>query len=440
MPSGPQQVNAVVADLAGNRAYTTNAFTLVVVTNALFAHSPAGAVTGILYQTSGGMESALSLVRDGQYRVTSLSTNGVLSERFDYDATGRRAYQVSDGQTNWLVYAGPQVIAETDGNGTLLKSYLWGPGIDNLLAYTRHEGTNATTYTALTDHLGSVLAMVNENGTVVESYRYDAWGRVLGVQDENGVEIGKTAIGNCYLFQGAWYSWSTGLYNFRARWYDPVSGRWLSKDPIGIAGGLNMYEAFGSNPVNFRDPSGLFLEHLDLYGSMEEMATLGVQRGGFAGAVQGNFYAGMTALLDTVGGSAVDGTAKRSGTAFGEGRPVAGTAWGVTSGGLIAVNALSFGCMGQMVGGTAGKAGVREFSHSIPNRLSGPRAWYNGAMVSPRHHALMDPYRHLRGMTKADTWPLWRRMINRMPAWAQGVTGLGARASIENAIGYDSSK
>lgn len=44
---------------------------------------------------------------------------------------------------------------------------------------------------------------------------------------------------------------------FRARWYDPETGRWLSKDPIGIAGGLNQYVAFGNNPVNFVDPSGL---------------------------------------------------------------------------------------------------------------------------------------------------------------------------------------
>jgi len=49
----------------------------------------------------------------------------------------------------------------------------------------------------------------------------------------------------------------SGLYFFRARWYDPVVGRWLSKDPIGISGGLNQYVAFGDNPVNFVDPDGL---------------------------------------------------------------------------------------------------------------------------------------------------------------------------------------
>jgi uncharacterized protein RhaS with RHS repeats len=47
------------------------------------------------------------------------------------------------------------------------------------------------------------------------------------------------------------------LYYFRARWYDPETGRWLSKDPIGIRGGLNQYVSFGNNPVNFVDPFGL---------------------------------------------------------------------------------------------------------------------------------------------------------------------------------------
>ncbi|MBQ7189263.1 MAG: RHS repeat-associated core domain-containing protein [Kiritimatiellae bacterium] len=59
-----------------------------------------------------------------------------------------------------------------------------------------------------------------------------------------------------FTWQGREYSYATGLYNFRARWYDPAADRWLSKDPIGLEGGLNLYEAFGNNPVCFRDPEG----------------------------------------------------------------------------------------------------------------------------------------------------------------------------------------
>ena len=137
---------------------------------------------------------------------------------------------------------------EVDADGDLLKSYTWGPGIDNLLAFTVY-GSSTNTYNCLTDHLGSVHALVDSNGDIVESYRYDAWGRVLGVYNENGEAIDESAVGNHYLWQGRWYSWETKLHFFRSRWYDPVMGRWLSKDPIGINGGLNQYVFCGNDPV-----------------------------------------------------------------------------------------------------------------------------------------------------------------------------------------------
>ena len=143
-----------------------------------------------------------------------------------------------------------------DGSGTLQKSYAWGPGIDNLLAFTDHSNGTTTTYFVLSDHLGTVHAICDGSGTIVESYEFDAWGRVLGVYDSNGSPVSGSQIGNNYLWQGRWYSWEAGLHFFRARWYDPIAGRWLSKDPIGIAGGLNQYVFCGNDPVNSRDPLG----------------------------------------------------------------------------------------------------------------------------------------------------------------------------------------
>jgi RHS repeat-associated protein len=121
---------------------------------------------------------------------------------------------------------------------------------------TVYTGATAKTYFALTDHLRSVHAMVDESGTIVEQYRMDAWGRTT-VYDGNGVSLTQSAIGNRYVWQGREISWVTGLYHFRLRTYDPVTGRFLSNDPIGIAGGLNQYVFCGNNPVNFRDPFGL---------------------------------------------------------------------------------------------------------------------------------------------------------------------------------------
>jgi len=61
-----------------------------------------------------------------------------------------------------------------------------------------------------------------------------------------------------YRFQGREWSAATGLVNFRMRWYDPVTGRWLSKDPIGLNGGLNLYAFCGNNPILYLDPYGEF--------------------------------------------------------------------------------------------------------------------------------------------------------------------------------------
>ena len=62
---------------------------------------------------------------------------------------------------------------------------------------------------------------------------------------------------NRYRFQCREWSAATGLTNFRARWYDAETGRWLSKDPIGLSGGLNLYAFCGNDPIGFKDFMGL---------------------------------------------------------------------------------------------------------------------------------------------------------------------------------------
>jgi len=168
-----------------------------------------------------------------------------------------------------FVYDGAQVVADLDGDGNLLRTYTWAPGIDRLLAMTVHTGATEVTYYALTDHLGSVHAWLNANGYIVERYEYNAWGKVVSARNLMGLTITASTIGNRYLWHGREYEWAThnvlnkrGLYYFRARWYSPYEtyGRWLSKDPIGIAGGLNQYVAFGNNPVSFADAFGLLTD------------------------------------------------------------------------------------------------------------------------------------------------------------------------------------
>lgn len=87
---------------------------------------------------------------------------------------------------------------------------------------------------------------------IVAQFEYDAWGNILSATSAVPV-----LARNRYRFQGREWSAATGLINFRARWYDPVTGRWISKDPIGLSGGLNLYAFCGDDPVNCNDPYGL---------------------------------------------------------------------------------------------------------------------------------------------------------------------------------------
>ncbi len=252
-----QQIVAAIGDMAGNVGRTTNFVNMRVATNGSYQSDAAGCVTNIQY-TGLGFTNSLGLSWNSQYQLTSVRTNGGVAEAYQYDALGRRISIASGGITNYLVYDGIHCIAEVDSSGVLQRAYTYSPGIDNILSMTVY-GATTSVYFCLKDHLGTVHALTDTNGAIVESYRYDAWGRVLGIYDGAGLPIAnqQSAIGNRFLFQGREYSWATGLYFFRARYYDPVTGRWLSKDPIGISGGLNQFVFCANNPVNLWDHLGL---------------------------------------------------------------------------------------------------------------------------------------------------------------------------------------
>ncbi|MBI5893621.1 MAG: hypothetical protein HZB79_08230, partial [Deltaproteobacteria bacterium] len=97
------------------------------------------------------------------------------------------------------------------------------------------------------DALGSITRMTDQNGNTVQTYKYDSFGNITA-----------SSILQPYAYTGREYDKETGLYYYRGRYYDPKTGRFISKDPIGFGGGINVYVAMGNNPVNYMDPSGLF--------------------------------------------------------------------------------------------------------------------------------------------------------------------------------------
>jgi len=112
------------------------------------------------------------------------------------------------------------------------------------------------------DGLGSVTALSDSSGNIVEKYKYTVFGgpTILSPSDEPRAT---SDVNNPYMFTGRRYDKETGLYYYRFRYYKPEIGRFLNPDPIGYAGGLNLYTYVGNNPLNFVDPWGLCKEDLE---------------------------------------------------------------------------------------------------------------------------------------------------------------------------------
>lgn len=151
---------------------------------------------------------------------------------------------------HWLWSTGGQLLAEFDENGNIIRRFIYATHshVPDMMR-AKINGTWGL-YRFMTDWRGSVRLVVNvDTGAIVQRLDYTPFGRVL--EDSNP---GFQPFG----FAGGLYDHETGLVRFGARDYNPLIGRWTSKDPILFGGGdTNLYRYVGNDPVNFIDPSGL---------------------------------------------------------------------------------------------------------------------------------------------------------------------------------------
>ncbi len=165
---------------------------------------------------------------------------------YTYDPSGRRIAKKYDGELiTSYVYDGDNCIAEYDASSNLQRKYIYGPCTDEPICMIEAAGSYAGTYYYHFDALGSVVALTNSSGNTVEVYEYDVYGR-LGASDPNHP--------NRFLFTGREFDKETGLYYYRARYYNPQIGRFLQTDPIGYDAGMNLSRYCGNNPATFADP------------------------------------------------------------------------------------------------------------------------------------------------------------------------------------------
>ncbi|WP_437957916.1 DNRLRE domain-containing protein [Sorangium sp. So ce119] len=209
-----------------------------------YGMSPAGDRTSVTDASTGGT-ATFTYDAGGNLRHAELP--GGTSIDYLVDGEGHRIWKERNGVRvqGFLYRSDLQSAAELDGAVNVVARFVYGRG-RNLPDLMIKGGA---TYRILTDHLGSPRLVVDiATGTVAQRMDFDEFGRVL--LDTNP---GFTPFG----FAGGLYDRDTGLVRFGVRDYDPETGRWTAKDPLGFGGGdTNVYGYCGSDPVNYIDTDG----------------------------------------------------------------------------------------------------------------------------------------------------------------------------------------
>jgi RHS repeat-associated protein len=197
----------------------------------------------------------------------------------DYTASGVRAWkQDSAGNRTYYLYSGVTPVCELDAAGNVKAvNTFGGAGLVSRWTPITPGGSVGTSVYYTFDARGNTAQRTDALGNVLSSHAYDAYGLVQSA--------GASTASEPFLFgaQAGYYTDNeTGLVLCSFRYLDPANGRWLTRDPIGYAGGINLYAYCGNDPINGIDPLGLcnpgqagisplgqFLEnlHQELFGS-----------------------------------------------------------------------------------------------------------------------------------------------------------------------------
>jgi RHS repeat-associated protein len=236
-----------------------------------------GSSAGVSYDANGNMLSvptgegltgpSRKLEWDAWNRLVKVSeaTDDVVAA-YQYDGRTRRTFALTNGISRHYFYNDKwrSIEERLDATITPVNQQVWHPANRWELLFRDHSTANNG---MLDDRLYSLkdqldpVAVCNASGSVVERYEYTAFG-IPTILNANFTEkAGNTSsYGWNFLFHGEFEDLETGWFNYGYRYYVPTLGRWLSKDPIREAGGLNLYAIMSNNAVNQIDVVGLYCE------------------------------------------------------------------------------------------------------------------------------------------------------------------------------------
>ena len=194
---------------------------------------------------------------------------GTTSETRTYDALSRGreeegSHRLRNNPGLGARYDMSQVIAVYGSSDTWKQNFIWGARIDEILALEQADvldydsDANTTELTRSYYHLnalGSVMEITDANQAGVVSYRYTPYGDMTITR--GGVAQAADPLGQYWGYTGRFSDEETELWYYRARYYDPVGGRFLSRDPIGYVASPSLYEYVRGRPNANGDPTGL---------------------------------------------------------------------------------------------------------------------------------------------------------------------------------------
>jgi len=236
----------------GNPGFTTNAAT--------YSYNNVNQLThaGCSYDADGNMTQwtingiQYTATYDAENRLKTVDYNDGTAHHaeFTYNADNFIAKQVIDGVETRFVRNGYLCLQERDGNNIVTRSYVWDSispgGIGGLLELTQ----GGAQYDYLYDGKGNVSALIDANQNVVASYTYDPFGVLLSQNLYNGF------TGQPYQFSTKYYYTGLDLNYFGYRFDNSMIGRWITRDPKGEAGGINLYQEMANSAINNVDAFG----------------------------------------------------------------------------------------------------------------------------------------------------------------------------------------